>query len=470
MRVKKQNIIFGYLILELVLLNLSAICTTFFKVLPLWKDRLGDFFFHENYLTLLLIFNISWILISILNGNQNLYLTGDLRQRFKEMLINSFILLGMSSTGILLLGLESAALTILLGPVFVFSALNIGMLFVMSRIMENYDRKGKIRFGQNLLIIGAGPSGKQVQRFSEGNKHLGYNIVGFLDDYYPKTNGIPLLGKLDDLPQVLDDNPIDELVITLSPQTEPIVKKAIALADYRGIRVTLVPDYMPAYVGQQFQTYNLGGVPIIQLKETPLDKFHNYFLKRTFDLVFSFLVLLLLSPILVLIAILIKSDSEGGAFYKPVRKGQGNQDFTMFKFRTMYLDQGDMVGMQTQGQDDPRITRIGRILRKYSLDELPQFINVLRGEMSVVGPRPHRLNLSDEFQDMVEKYMVRHYVKPGITGWAQVNGWRGPTKTMEQKLGRVQHDLHYIENWSVLLDIQIIFMTIFSSKTRINAF
>ena len=470
MKVKKQSVIFGYIVLELVLLNFAAICTTLFKVSSLPSASIIKFMFSPDFLTLLLIFNVSWVLIAILNGNQNLYMVGDLRQRFKEMLINSFILLGMSSTAILLLDLESNALTILLGPVFIFSALNIGMLLLMNRVMGGGRSRSNGGFGQNLLIIGAGIGGKQVQRFTEDNKHLGYRIVGFLDDYYPGNNGIRLLGKLNDLPQVLDANPIDELIITLSPQTEPVVKQAIAMADYRGIRVTLVPDYVPAYLGEQFQAYNLGGVPVIQLKQTPLDQFYNYFLKKAFDVGFALVVLTLLSPLFLLIAIMIKRDSPGGVFYKPIRKGQGNQDFTMMKFRTMYTDQGDLTGEQTMGKDDPRITPVGRWLRRYSLDELPQFINVLRGEMSVVGPRPHRLNLSDEFQEMVEKYMVRHYVKPGITGWAQVNGWRGPTQTMEQKLGRVKHDLWYIENWSFWLDLKIIFLTIFSRKTRLNAF
>jgi Undecaprenyl-phosphate glucose phosphotransferase len=468
MKVKKQSIIFGYITLELLLLNLAAAGAVIYKSVDR-IEHLFAAFATPDFFQLLAIFNFSWILISILNGNQELYMVGDLKQRFKETIINSFILLGMSSTAILLTGLERYALTILLGPVFIFSAANIGMLLLVNRLMGKGKPGGK-SFGQNLLILGAGPGGKQVQRFSEDNKHLGYRVIGFLDDQYPGSNGIQLLGKLDDLPRVLDSHPVDELVITLSPHTERAVRSAIDIADYRGIRVTLVPDYVPTYLGERFQSYTLGSLPVMQLKQIPLDQFHNYFLKKGFDLFFALTVLTVLAPLITLIAILIKLNSRGGVFHKPTRKGQGNLDFTMLKFRTMYEDQGDLVGLPTQGQQDPRVTPIGRILRRYSLDELPQFINVLRGEMSVVGPRPHRLVLSDEFQEMVDKYMVRHYVKPGITGWAQVNGWRGPTHTMEQKLSRVQHDLWYIENWSFWLDLKIIWLTIFGRKTRFNAF
>ncbi len=469
MRVKKQNIIFGYILLELILLNLSAICTTILKT-HAFNANIFTPLFTDRFLTLLLIFNVSWIIISVMNGNSNLYVEGELRQRFKEMVINSFILLGMSSTAILLLGLEETALTILLGPVFVFSGLNLGMLILVNYLLGRSNLSENNQFGHNLLILGAGSGGKQVQQFSRDNKHLGYNIIGFLDDHYPRTNGLKVLGGLEDLNTVLDEHRVDELVITLSPQTESTVKQAISVADYRGIRVTLIPDYVPSYLGEHFQTYTLGGMPVIQLKQTPLDQFHNYLLKRGFDILFSLLVLSILSPLYIAIAIWVYLDSKGGVFYKPMRKGQGNFSFTMLKFRTMYEDQGDLHGVQTIGKDDPRITPSGRVLRRFSLDELPQFINVLRGEMSVVGPRPHRLNLNDEFQEMVEKYMVRHYVKPGITGWAQVNGWRGPTGTMEQKLGRVRHDLHYIENWTLWFDLKIVALTIFSPKTYLNAF
>ena len=469
MKVKKQRIIFGYIILELLLLNASALGAAYIKSLRWPADRFAEFM-SQDFLQLILIFNLSWILISLLSGNQNLYITGVLGQRIKDMVINVFILLGISSTVILLADLENNALTVLLGPVFIFAALNTGVLLIANKVLGGTFAGDKKAFGLNLLVLGAGKSGKQVLNFTQKNHHLGYKVVGFLDDHYPGNNGINLLGRLGDLDKVLDTKPVDEIVIALPPDNQGAIKQAIHAADYRGIRVNLVPEYPEFLDGDRFESYNLGTMPVLQLKQVPLDQFHNFMAKKLFDILFAGGVLLMLSPILITIAILIKLNSKGPVFYKPTRLGQANGPFKCFKFRTMYVDQGPSAGKHSTTKDDPRITKVGKVLRRYSLDELPQFINVLKGDMSVVGPRPHRLNLNDEFQEVVDKYMVRHYVKPGITGWAQVNGWRGPTETIEQKLGRVQHDLWYLENWSFWLDIKCIWLTVFGKKVHENAF
>jgi len=468
MKVKKQRIIFSYILLELLLLNAAAVGAAYFKSLR-WPDARFQEFMSADFLQLLLIFNGCWILISLLSGSQNLYITGGVSKRIKEMVINIFILLGMSSTIILLANLESNALTVLLGPIFIFAVLNIGVMLIANKLLGTTFAGDRKAFGLNLLVLGAGRSGKQVLKFTEKNQHLGYKVVGFLDDHYPSNNGINLLGKLKDLPSVLDKKEVDEIVITLSPQNQNEIKAAIDVADFRGVRVNLVPDY-PAYLGERFESYNLGDMPVLQLKQTKLDMFHNFMIKKVFDILFAGFALIMLSPVLLTIAALIKLGSKGPVFYKPTRKGQAGGDFKCFKFRSMYVDMGPNAGQKSTTKDDPRITKIGKFIRRYSLDELPQLINVLKGDMSIVGPRPHRLNLTDEFQEVVDKYLVRHYVKPGITGWAQVNGWRGPTETLEQKLNRVQHDLWYIENWTFWLDIKIIWLTVFGSKVHNNAF
>jgi putative colanic acid biosynthesis UDP-glucose lipid carrier transferase len=469
MKVKKQRIIFGYILLELLVLNASALGAAYFKSLR-WPAARFEEFMSADFPQLLLIFNLSWILISLLSGSQNLYITGNLSQRFKDMIVNVFILLGISSTVILLADLENNALTILVGPVFIFAALNAMVLLVANKALGGAFAGDKKAFGLNLLVLGAGNSGKQVLSFTQKNHHLGYKVVGFLDDHYPSNNGITLLGKLEALEQVLDTRPVDEIVIALPPDQQSSIKHAIQVADYRGIRVNLVQEYPDFLDGDRFESYNLGSMPVLQLKQVPLDQFHHFMAKKLFDLLFAGMVLLMLSPILIAIAILIKLNSKGPVFYKPTRLGQANGAFKCFKFRTMYTDLSPAAGQQSTTKDDPRITKVGKVLRRYSLDELPQFINVLKGDMSVVGPRPHRLNLNTEFQEVVDKYMIRHYVKPGITGWAQVNGWRGPTETLEQKVGRSKHDLWYLENWSFWLDIRIIWLTVFGSKVHENAF
>jgi putative colanic acid biosynthesis UDP-glucose lipid carrier transferase len=201
-----------------------------------------------------------------------------------------------------------------------------------------------------------------------------------------------------------------------------------------------------------------------------LDHFRNYLIKKVFDLVFATMVMILLSPLMLLIALLIKIDTRGAVLYAPIRKGEAGSTFRCLKFRTMSVCDDPLNGTRSTVKNDPRVTRIGRFLRKYDLDELPQFINVIRGEMSVVGPRPHRINLQNDFRKIVDEYMVRHYIKPGLTGWAQINGWRGPTETVRQKTERIKHDLWYIANWSLLLDIKIVFLTVFGRKSRQNAF
>lgn len=466
MKVKKQRIVFSYILLELLLLNISTLIVVYTKSFFISEAVYTSFVSH-GYFPLTLIYNILWIVIVLLNGNQDLYIFDSYPKRVKDLVFNSFIMLGMSSTIILVADLEDFPLTILLGPIVMFAIMNLVVFSLVFRFAGNSKVKG---FSSNLLILGAGKSGKDLLSFTEQNRHLGYKIVGFLDDHYPGNNGINLLGGLNDLSQVLDSREVDEIVIALPPENHSEIRQAIKTADYRGVRVNLIPEYTQVVEGSRVKSYTLGQLPVLQLKGTALDQFHNFILKKGFDLLFATAVLIMLSPILLTIALLIKLSSKGPVFYKPIRKGQAGEDFVCYKFRTMYVDQAPNAGQKSTSKDDPRITRIGKFLRKYSLDEMPQFINVLKGDMSVVGPRPHRINLNHEFQRMVEKYMIRHYVKPGITGWAQVNGWRGPTETMEQKLGRVKHDLWYIENWNFWLDIKIIWLTVFGSKVHNNAF
>jgi len=469
MKVKKQRIIFGYIILELIMLNLATVISLWIKA-NLWQewpdDRL-DQFLSEDFIPLSLIYNISWITIVLLNGNTDHYIYNSLGKKLRDLTVNCFILLGMSSTVILLLGLHKNPLTVLIGPILIFTLLNFLSFLVLNRLFGK--TKKEKNFGLNLLVLGAGKSGKQVLSFTQQNQHLGYKVVGFLDDHYPNNNGINLLGGIQDLNNVLDNQPVDEIVITLPPSEQEGIKHAIQAADYRGIRVNIVPEY-PELENERYESYQLGTMAVLQLKQTPLDQFQNFMLKKIFDTLFAFTFLVFFSPIFLIIAAAIKLNSKGPVFYKPIRKGEAGGNFVCYKFRTMYVDQSKFAGMKSTTKDDPRITKVGKFLRKTSLDEIPQFINVLKGNMSVVGPRPHRLNLNDEFQATVDKYMIRQYVKPGITGWAQVNGWRGPTETEEQKLERARHDLWYVENWSFWLDIKIIWLTVFGSKVHNNAF
>jgi putative colanic acid biosynthesis UDP-glucose lipid carrier transferase len=264
-------------------------------------------------------------------------------------------------------------------------------------------------------------------------------------------------------------NSVDEIVIALPGKPIQKIQEILSTADYHGIRVKYIPDYDDIF-GSDYKVTRFGQIDALSIHRSPMDSVYASFIKNCFDRVFATVALLLLSIVLVLLMVLIKIDSRGPVFYCPIRIGKGGRPFKLYKLRSMKQNDESSGGKLSTSENDPRITRLGGILRKYSLDELPQFINVLQGYMSVVGPRPHRRYLDQHLQGCVTRYMIRHYVKPGITGWAQVNGWRGPTDTEEQKIQRTIHDLWYVQHWSIWLDIKIIILTILSKKASSGAF
>jgi len=278
-----------------------------------------------------------------------------------------------------------------------------------------------------------------------------------------------VLSDLDNINEFLQVNDIDEIVIALPDDQKKNILKVLSVADYYGIRVRYVLDYHELF-GNHYKITRLGHVDTVNIRELPIDGKVAGFFKNCFDKLFAVIALLCLLPLFLIVALIIKIESRGPVFYCPIRIGKGGKPFKVYKFRSMRENDDCAGGTRSTQCNDPRITRVGRILRKYSIDELPQFINVLLGNMSVVGPRPHRRFLNRQLQENVYHYMLRQYVKPGVTGWAQVNGWRGPTDTEEQKRQRTLHDLWYIENWSFRLDVKIIFLTIFSPKAHQAAF
>lgn len=353
-----------------------------------------------------------------------------------------------------------------LTPLFVFPVADIILNFLIYRFVISLRLSGKnVR---KTLVIGAGKAGRDLEAYFHQNPDLGYKIIGFLDDNVEAgDDSINILGRVKDFDQVKKEFRFDEAIIAIPTHQEEKIQYIVERADYHGIRIRLVPDYFNL-LGRNYKTTSFGETPIINVREISLDKLRFAALKRVCDIAFSFCVLIMLSPVFIVLGILIKMESKGPVFYCPTRLGKGGKPFRLFKFRSMYSN--DSSGTKSTTLNDPRITRIGSIIRKYNLDELPQFLNVLQGDMSVVGPRPHRVFLNEVMQKEVDLYMVRHYLKPGITGWAQVNGWRGPTETKEQKDNRTAYDLWYVENWTPVLDIRIIFLTVFGVKTYKAAF
>ncbi|MCB0835789.1 MAG: undecaprenyl-phosphate glucose phosphotransferase [Bacteroidetes bacterium] len=465
MKVKKQRIIFGYIVLDLFLLLVSALSVLFLPyVLELVESPPVS---NKRALLMIAVYGVGWLITIFANNAQDIYMRTELLKRNKALIINCFVFAGIAATIILVLGLKYHFLKLTLFVTGTFLVLNMISFKILIDIFK--ESKFLNSFGARMLVVGAGEKGREVLKFVNQNKHLGYNVVGFLDDFYTASNGLNLLGKVNDLDTILEEKKVDEIVITLPIENDHQIRTAIQSADTHGIRVNLIPEF-PYETKGNYKSYSLGTLPVLQYRQIPLDLFHNFILKKAFDYLFATAVIILLFPVFAMIAILIKMDSPGPILYKPIRKGQLGQNFVCFKFRTMKQNDDANAGTQSTVKDDPRITRVGRFLRKFDLDELPQFLNVIKGDMSVVGPRPHRVNLNNDFRKVVSDYMIRHYVKPGLTGWAQVNGWRGPTETEEQKRERVSHDLWYINNWSIWLDIKIVFLTVFSRKSRVNAF
>jgi putative colanic acid biosynthesis UDP-glucose lipid carrier transferase len=318
-------------------------------------------------------------------------------------------------------------------------------------------------FFENVLIVGVTPSAMELYETINRYYYYGYKCYGFIDNEATKLNGSKYLGKLDALEFILKEGSIDEVMITLPANEALQIKSCLALCDMYKTKARIVPD-LQQYVDASVQVNNIGLLPVINIRALPLDKPENKLLKRSFDIVFSVLFFILLGWwLLPIISLLIKLSSRGPSIFKQERWGINNEKITCYKFRTMVYSSNDIDedGNYNQAtKNDPRITAIGAFMRKTNMDELPQFWNVLKGDMSVVGPRPHPTPLNMASMHTIDNYMLRHIVTPGITGWAQVNGCRGETKAPGSMQKRVNFDLYYIHRWTFWLDCQIILQTI----------
>ena len=324
--------------------------------------------------------------------------------------------------------------------------------------------KGSEKNIRNVLIIGAGENGSNFLKLILAHEDFGFNFLGFLDDEIQTGNDKKIIGKINELDKLLVENNVDEVIIALPIYASNQLDKIIKSCNRHAVRANIIPDYFQ-FVSQKFQINMIGNFPVITVRNEPLNEFHWRFVKRTVDIVFSFIaVLLILSWLTPLISILNKLFSPGPVFFIQDRIGANNKIFRCYKFRTMHVDNKSIDEYQPTEENDPRVTKIGKFLRKSNIDELPQFLNVLKGEMSVVGPRPHPIAFNEIYEDMVDEIKIRSWVKPGISGWAQIHGLRGDVNDYEENkkrtISRIENDLWYIENWSFWLDIQIILTTV----------
>jgi Undecaprenyl-phosphate glucose phosphotransferase len=341
-----------------------------------------------------------------------------------------------------------------------FLGLNVAFTYASREgIRELLERRWRAGIGlKRVLIAGAGDLGRMVADRILQHRELGYQVVGFVDDRAAGDHigyrGLPLLGTLDEVGEISQREKIDHLYVALPLEEHSKLLDLVEITSRECIDIKVVPDLLQ-FIALRARLEDLDGLPVINVNDVPLQGF-NAWLKRLFDIFLSAVALVLLAAPLAILALLVKWTSPGPIFYRQERMGLDGKAFNVYKFRSMYVNAEDTTGPVWARDNDPRATPIGKWLRRFDLDELPQFWNVLRGDMSIVGPRPERPFFVEQFKHRIPQYMLRHKVKAGITGWAQVNGWRGNT-SLEK---RIEYDLYYIENWSVTLDLKIMWLTV----------
>jgi Undecaprenyl-phosphate glucose phosphotransferase len=342
----------------------------------------------------------------------------------------------------------------------IFLILNVVLTFASRELVrEVLERRWRAGIGlKRILIAGSGELGRLVADKILEHRELGYQIVGFVDDKAAGDHlgyrGLPLLGTIEEAAEISAREAVDHLYVALPPEQHVQMLQLIENTSRECVDVKVVPDLLQV-IALRARLEDLDGVPVININDVSLQGF-NTIVKRAIDMAISIAVLLLLAIPFWVIAALVKMSSRGDVFYKQERMGLDGKPFMIYKFRSMYTGAESETGPVFASEQDPRRTPVGKLLRRSNIDELPQLWNVLKGDMSIVGPRPERPLFVAQFKDKIPSYMLRHKVKAGITGWAQVNGWRGNTSIEK----RIEYDLYYIENWSVRLDLKIMWLTV----------
>lgn len=441
---------FTTLVSDIIATNLSFIICFYF--ISSTYTSLG---WTQNFLQALIVLNISWFVAAYmihLYGKKIIYLEELYRRTWRSFALHFTIFLSF----LFFSGIHLPA------PFCIsYLAVDAAILFVsrfgITYLSDNWHKKYNL--GKRIAIVGFNETAEKLADYFY-NKQKEYNFHGFFDDEFCKHSGqlSTALGSIEHCIAYATENHLEEIYSTILPRQNNKIERLVESAEQHCIRVKFVPDFT-THISNEFYINKVGQFPVITLRKEPLEHFRNRFKKRVFDIAVSaILIITVLSWLTPLLALLIKFSSRGPVFFTQKRSGKQNQPFNCFKFRTMRVNEASDERQATKNDD--RITRIGAILRKTSLDELPQFFNVFMGTMSITGPRPHMLKHTEQYGSSIDKYMVRHFLKPGITGWAQVNGYRGETETDELMRKRVEYDLWYMENWSLMLDVRIFFMTV----------
>lgn len=355
----------------------------------------------------------------------------------------------------------------MMGAFFVVNIILTTICRTLIRNMLLYFRKK----GYNLkyiLLIGYSRAAEEYITRINANPQWGYVVRGILDDRIPSGTvykGVKVVGRIENIKYILPENKLDEIAITLALKDYDHLESIVDLCEKSGVHTKFIPDYNSLVPSHPY-TEDLMGLPVINIRYVPLTNTLNWYAKRGIDVIGSLAGIIVSSPVMLLAALAVRFTSRGPVIFKQERVGLHNKTFNMYKFRTMELQKPSAEQKAWTIKDDPRVTKVGKFLRKTSLDELPQLFNILMGEMSLVGPRPERPQFVEKFKEEIPRYMIKHQVRPGLTGWAQINGYRGDTSIRK----RIEYDLFYIENWTMSMDIKIMFLTIFKGFINKNAY
>lgn len=458
MKSNETELKFLFLAFDLFILNLAIIIL--YTISPGFKDlNMHDtslYFLHAN---------MSGVITYSVFSRRNLYLHDDFANRVKRITNRILIFL------VILFILAELFLPRTYSRIFLleYTALfYIGkLIFYFSLYSYLKFRRTKGFYVHRILIVGVNEMGVLLHHILDNNPMLGYEFIGYVSEDHEVDNK-DVLGTLDNVGDIVTNNRIDMIFITLSKCNDlKFCKEFLATCNKLGVRLRFVPENQ-YWFKTRMNMESVGSLVVFNPQEIPLDDLKARFAKRVFDIFFSLMVVIfIISWLFPIIYVLIKLESRGSAFFIQKRTGINNKSFKCIKFRSMCINKDADEKQATKS--DARITRIGRFLRKSNIDEFPQFFNVLLGQMSVVGPRPHMLKHTEQYSELIDYYKVRHYVKPGITGWAQVSGYRGETDELWKMQKRVEYDMYYLENWTFLWDVKIIFLTFLGKSAHKNA-
>lgn len=355
----------------------------------------------------------------------------------------------------------------MMGAFYVVNVITTTVCRTLIRNMLLYFRKK----GYNLkyiLLVGYSRAAEEYITRINANPQWGYVVRGILDDRIPSGTvykGVKVVGRIENIHYILPENKLDEIAITLALEDYDHLEYIVDLCEKSGVHTKFIPDYNSLVPSHPY-TEDLMGLPVINIRYVPLTNTLNWVTKRAVDIIGALAGIILSSPVMLIAALAVRFTSRGPIIFKQERVGLHNKTFKMYKFRTMEMQKPSAEQKGWTIKDDPRVTKVGRFLRHTSLDELPQLFNILLGEMSLVGPRPERPQFVEKFKEEIPRYMIKHQVRPGLTGWAQINGYRGDTSIRK----RIEYDLFYIENWTLALDFKIMFLTIFKGFINKNAY